>query len=269
MNILKKLSTSFNPFRFTAIMAFIALGISVIIDTVYGIDNPYTLVPHIRIVTYIVNIILMIMCILVIIFPQNKKVIVIPIFLESIFTVMIGYEMLGIFLYAFTLLMMFAWGFFVYKFKRKIFYALLLWISILLTLIPFGIDRFFFALGVSLFNLSVYFCVYSLLYSKLSHLFPEVIMSTNKNITIPKPGSILIFQDYPFTTRQIMCIYLMMHGYTSYKAMSDKLAISVSVIKKEMLDIYRIFGVQNREMLYIALSQYNLVYPDYVEKLKD
>jgi len=60
-----------------------------------------------------------------------------------------------------------------------------------------------------------------------------------------------------------------MQGTSSYKSIADRLAISISVIKKEMLEIYHFFGVKNREMLYILLSQYNPVYPEYVEKLKD
>ncbi|HPX26008.1 MAG TPA: hypothetical protein PLG87_04315 [Treponemataceae bacterium] len=270
MNKNIKISNEFNPFRLSALMAFFALGISVIIDTIRGIHNPYTIVPYVHIVTYVVNFSLMLMCILIIIFPRRKKLIIIPIFAESIFTVLIGYEFLGIILYAFTLIMLFAWDFFIHRFKRKILFAIILWILILLSLIPFGIDRFFFAVGVSLFNLSIYFCIYSLLFSKLSHLIPEIRILQDKDVKpIPKPGSLLVFQDYPFTERQIMCIYLVMQGTSSYKSIADRLAISISVIKKEMLEIYHFFGVKNREMLYILLSQYNPVYPEYVEKLKD
>lgn len=265
-----KIYNEFNPFRFLGLTGLLALSISVVIDTVMGINNPYTLVPAVHIVTYFVNAFSMILCILIIIFPSQKKYTLIVVLVESLYTVLIGYELLGVILYGFFILLLFAWGFFIHRFLQKVLISFGLWTIVLLTLLPFGTYRFFFAFGVSLFNISTYLCMYAVLYSKLSHLIPDISFTSNTDVKpIPKPGSLLVFQDYPFTERQIMCIYLIMHGTSSYKTIADKLAISVSVIKKEMLEIYHFFGVKNREMLYIALSQYNPVYPDYVEKLKD
>lgn len=270
MNKHKTTLREFNPFRFLGFTGFLALSISVIIDAVVGISNPYTIVPHVAVVTYIVNAFSIIMCILIMLFPAYKKHTLTVVLVESLYTVLIGYEMLGIILFGFFILLLFAWGFFVQRFLEKVLISFGLWTIVLLSLLPFGAHRFFFAFGVSLFNISTYICIYSVLYSKLSHLLPDVMFTAEKTKnSLPKPGSLLVLDDLSFTERQIMCIFLVMQGTSSYKTIADKLAISISVIKKEMLEIFRFFGVKNREMLYVALSQYNLVYPDSIDKLKD
>ncbi len=266
----KTLISKFDPFRFFGFTGFIALTTSVIIDTIYGIHNPYTIVPFVHIVTYIVNGFSILMTILIMINPSNKKIILAVVSVECVYTVLIGYELLGILLYGFLVLLLFAWGFFVHKFAKKVLISFSLWNIILLSLLPYGLQRFFFAFGVSLFNVSTYVCVYSVLFSKVSDFLPALQNSPEGNAPIlPKSGSLLLFQNYPFTERQVMCIYLVMLGASSYKAIADKLSISISVIKKEMLEIFHFFGVKNREMLFILLSQYNLVFPDYIEKIKD
>ncbi len=267
---IKKNHPVINPFRLLGLSGFLALGMSVVIDYLYGIDNPNTLVPYVQLTTYCVNAFSMVVCILIMIFPSKKEFTLTVVIVECFYTVLIGYEMLGIILYGFLMLLLFAWGFFVRKFMLKVAIVLLSWVIVLLSLFPYGSHRFFFALGISVFNISTYVCIYSALYSKLSHLLPEFPLISQKGDSIlPKPGSLLVFQDYDFTERQIQCIYLTMQGIASYKEVADKLAISISVIKKEMLEIFRFFGVKNREMLYIFLSQYNPVYPDCVDKLKD
>ncbi len=92
MNKNIKIFTGFNPFRFLGLTGLLALSISVVIDTVMGIHNPYTLVPFVHIVTYFVNAFSMILCILIIIFPSQKKYTLIVVLVESLYTVLIGYE---------------------------------------------------------------------------------------------------------------------------------------------------------------------------------
>ena len=50
-----------------------------------------------------------------------------------------------------------------------------------------------------------------------------------------------------------------MYTKLSYKEIADKYMVSISTVKKDMTDIFSIFGVQNKNELTLLLSQYKLV----------
>ncbi|HQC27348.1 MAG TPA: helix-turn-helix transcriptional regulator [Treponemataceae bacterium] len=263
---MKKFSIfTFDPFRLLGFSGFVALGISVLIDVFFGIHNPQTLIPFVEITTFAINFVSMSLCLMIIIWPKQKKYTLLVLLIESIYTMAIGYEFISLTLYGLFLIFLFTMDFYSQKLRLKGFISLIIWILLLLTLIPFGWNRFFLCFGLSFFTFSSYLCIYWVLFQKLS-IVPSDYQLHTVNFKLPKVGNILHIAQFPLSQRQIQCVYYLLNGFYTYKEISDLCCISVSVIKKEMLDIYKVFGVQNREMLYFLLSQYTVCYPDDIKQ---
>ena len=65
--------------------------------------------------------------------------------------------------------------------------------------------------------------------------------------------------DFGLTKRQINFLKDYMYTKLSYKEFAEKYVVSISTVKKDMTDIFSIFGVQNKNELTLLLSQYKLV----------
>ena len=65
--------------------------------------------------------------------------------------------------------------------------------------------------------------------------------------------------DFGLTKRQINFLKDYMYTKLSYKEIAEKYVVSISTVKKDMTDIFSIFGVQNKNELTLLLSQYKLV----------
>lgn len=145
--------------------------------------------------------------------------------------------------------------------KLKLYSICILWILLLTTLIPFGIDRFIFAFAVSIFMTAAFIYIYFLLFKKFSFLLLRE-KSTNfqKRISNLLPGSILDLSNFNLSERQTKCLVECVCNSLSYKQIAEKIFISESVIKKEMQNIFEIFDVENKEQLKILLAPYKLVF---------
>ena len=238
-----------------AIFGFIALASGTILNIVIGADFPGSIVPYTNIVTPCVNGFCTLLCVLFIFFPRNQILLMAILSIQSIYDVLTGYEILGLFHFLFLLLILFCRGFFKTKLLLKISMLLFSWFLILLTLISFGIDRFLFALVVTFFMISAFIYIHYLLIDKLSYLMPQI-YSAKINIS---NGTSLNLSELGFTDRQIQCIVFCQNQELTYKELADKLYTSESTIKAEMSKIYKKFGVKNREGLNLLLSRYELV----------
>lgn len=71
-----------------------------------------------------------------------------------------------------------------------------------------------------------------------------------------KQGSNIFLSDYGLTERQINFVFDYINNGLNYKDLSDKYYVSLSTVKKEFTDIYKIFNVTKLEELHILLLQY-------------
>ncbi|MBR5867740.1 MAG: hypothetical protein IKZ04_07495, partial [Spirochaetaceae bacterium] len=145
-------------------------------------------------------------------------------------------------------------GFFKTYLVRKLLVIMAVWLTLLLSLIPFGIDRLIFALGVTIFMMASFLYIHYLLIDKLSYLIPQI---DSAKIHIAS-GTILKLSELGFTERQKQCILSYQGELPTYKEVSERLLTSESTIKLEMSKICKKFGVKNREELKILLSRYEL-----------
>lgn len=81
----------------------------------------------------------------------------------------------------------------------------------------------------------------------------EYINPVLKNL---KPGQALYLKDYGLTERQQALVLDCLYNRLTYKQLSEKYNISVSLVKYEFSNIFKIFEVGKLEDLTILLLQY-------------
>lgn len=178
-------------------------------------------------------------------------------FTQAIATTLTGYETLGTFLFCATVIILFCNGYFKTKHKQKIYTLIIIWFIVIQGVLPFGIDRYFLEIAVSLFFAGFYYYVYLKLADSLSTFLPAKIVANSK-IDLPSPGSEIKLEDYKLNERQILLIKSYIeHGY-SYAQMAQKFNISTSSVKKAMSEAFSTFGVKNLKELHILLLQYKI-----------
>ena len=114
------------------------------------------------------------------------------------------------------------------------------------------------ALATSVFAFFFFMWIYKILKSKLSYLLPSSV-TNNEVLQSVKPGSEVSLKDYNLTDRQIDLILDYLHNNRSYNELSDKYNISVSTVKKDFADVFKVFNVRNLEELHILFLQYHIV----------
>ena len=178
-------------------------------------------------------------------------------FVQSISTVLTGYEFLGLFLYSVLIILLFLNGAFKTKPLMKVSFLVSIWFVVNLGLIPFGrMDRMILIYVVSFFYGAFFFYVYTRLSYLLSPLLPASTVKTD--IILPTPGSELVLKDYGLTERQIKFVTEYIKEGVSYNYLVEKYYVSLSTVKSEMASIFKIFGVKNKEDLRILLLQYRI-----------
>lgn len=178
-------------------------------------------------------------------------------FTQSVCTTLTGYETLGTFLFCATIILLFCNGFFKTNHKRKIYTLMIFWIIIIQGVLPFGIDRYFLEIAVSLFFAGFYYYIYLKLADSLSTFVPAKIVANTK-VTLPPPGSEISLEDFNLNERQILLIKSYMKHSYSYAQMAQKYNISTSSVKKAMSEAFNVFGVKNIKELHILLLQYKI-----------
>lgn len=247
------------PTRLLGMTGFVALAAGTALNLVFGANFPGSLVPNTNVATPVVNGFCALMCLVFIFLPQKTGLLLFILVVQSVYDVLTGYELLGMFHFLLVNLVLFCKGFYKTKAGTKTLIIGIVWLLLLTTLFSFGVDRFVFALVVSLFMASAFAYIYYLLFNQLSFLLPERKEGkTPAKISLPTPGSFLSLSKLPLTDRQCRCIRLCEKEDLSYKQIGDKLYISESAIKKDMATIFDLFGVQNKEQFRILLSRYQL-----------
>ena len=217
-----------------------------------------TIIPFQTITIPIINGITVILCLILFFINENYRLQSVILFIQAILTTLTGYETLGTFLYSAMLILLFCNKFFVTNARKKISIISICWLLTLTSLIPLDISRFLLALLLTAFFAGFYAYIYAKLEDNL-HLFVPIKPIFNKTIKLPEVGSKIILSDFGLTKRQINFLKDYMYTKLNYKEIADKYMVSISTVKKDMTDIFSIFGVQNKNELTLLLSQYKLV----------
>ncbi len=221
----------------------------------------YTFIPNSKIVVPCLNIFSAIIAIFIFLFPRKHFFLYFVLFSQSAKTAFTGFESLSVFLFSLFIVLFFLQTSMSHK-KRRIaiivFY--ISYCALLTGCIPFGLERFWVALGSTLFSASAFICVLKLFRVKLAVFIPAINqhLFISPEINLPKPGEILHLADYSLSERQINFLYESIVKNKSYGEISVFYGLSKSLVKKEMCSILDVFGCKNMESLKIVFSQFQV-----------
>ena len=216
-----------------------------------------SIIPHTEIVIPCINSLCALLALFFIFKPDYYKGQYAVLFLQSISTIMTGYETLGIFLYMSLIILLLCDGQFKKNIHRKIAFLISIWALSILSLIPFGWNRVLLSYFTLLFFIAFYNFIYIKLRYMLSPLLPKKKEDGSK--LFPPPGSNLKLEDYGVSERQKVFAMDCINENLSYKEISQKHFVSISTVKAEMACLFKCLGVKNREDLRFFLFQYNLI----------
>ena len=248
----------FAPERAVAIVGFLFLVVAVITGFMFDGDpesiiervaDTSIVIPWVHVVCASVTLIL--------IFKHNDYVMIGVLFVESALTILTDYRELGIFFFYASFILMMSKG----LLKTKVRYAMLIMfilhiVTILLSY-THGWKTTFIALGYSAFSMVFYVWIYCLLKARLSCFFPQNVVK-NEILADIKAGSVIKLSDYNLNERQSKFLLDNLHNKLSYKEISEKYFVSISTVKKDFADVFKIFNVSNIEELRILLLQYQV-----------
>lgn len=241
--------------RIVFLVSMIFIGTAFVV-TIFAPVDPASLIPHSREVVLIIHGICTLTCLFLVIKPCFPVAITVML-VESLITMNITYEQLGIFLFYVCLILLYAKG----KMSKKlILKTVLLFIYHLISLLGIlshGLDKFIIAFGSSVFFFTISFWVYDILKAKIACFMP-VTVTENTVLTGKLSGSKLSLSDYKLTDRQKNMILDNLQNNLSYKELSDKYYVSLSTVKKDFTDIFQVFGVSKLEELHLLLLRYQV-----------
>lgn len=191
------------------------------------------------------------------IFKQNNISLISVLVIESVLTILTDYEHLGIFLFDAALILIISKNMFLTK-RKIIFYSLgILHVLSLAGTYTHGIRYTIIAFGTSIFTLAFYIWIYIILKSKFASYIPKSVIE-NQIFVTKKPGQKLSLSDYNLTDRHKTFILENINNNLSYKELSEKYNVSISTVKKDFSEVYKIFNVSKLEELRILLLRYQV-----------
>lgn len=260
-------------FKFLDFCGLIFICIGVMNNFIEGVDHPpftYSLLyPYTNFLVPATNITAGILTLLYLFFPKNLWLIFIAFFMQTLNLISTGFEVIGILLYINSLAFAFAAGLAQKHFIKKTVISFLILFLLIGTLFfeyglkdgwIIGFTTWIYHLAMATFFIACYVSLYNLLSDKLSFLLGDYYIQTiNSKITLPEKGQTLNLESLGLSSRQIACINYTINTSYSYKQIAEKLTTSESTIKKDMQDLFKLFGVKNREMFRLLLMQYNII----------
>lgn len=245
----------FSAERIFLIFSFVFLSAAATLSFVLPAETR-TLIPFPEITVPAVNTISALVCFFLIFKTRWQIPQYAILFVQAIFTIFTGYEIIGIFLYSALIIKLFCNGFFKNHLILKAFGIIFIWLVSILGLIPFGWSRLILAYASIFFFCTFYYYIYRKLENQLSNFLPPSKVETQ--INLPEPGTKIHLEDFGLSERQIEFVSDYIKNGITYKEIAVKYIVSLSTVKSEMAKVFKKFGVSSKEDLRILLLQYKL-----------
>lgn len=217
-----------------------------------------SIIPYTKYVEAVINFSCAILCLVLTVKPDLTKLQYFLFFIQSTITTLIGFAGIGTMLLCFLGLLLFVNGFFKTKVKLKLTIIGIWWALVILGVyLAFGIRPALFVFTLTIFYIAMLATIYDKLSQKLSYLLPQKEVST-KAQELPPYGSSLSLSNYGLTERQKKFLLLVMNENLTYEKIANDCIVSLSIVKMEMAQVCKIFGVKNKEALKILLLQYKI-----------
>ena len=187
----------------------------------------------------------------------NPYIMISVLMIESELTILTNYEELGIFFFYATVIFLICSDIMATKSKKVVIILFVIHVITLLLTYTHGVKSMLVAMGYSCFCFAFYFWIYRILKAKFSCFIPKNV-TNNKTITGKAAGSVISLSTYNLNDRQSSFVLENLYNKMSYKEISEKYFVSISTVKKEFAEVFKIFNVSNIEELRILLLQYQL-----------
>ena len=244
--------------RVVSILAFTYVSV-VLFGNFYLLNSGYiskSLIPHSD------YIIIGVHCIVSIgtfinIFKPNLKNQFIYFQLESIVSILSCYEILGVFLFYCSLAFLYIQF---YPSKKLHFITIICFVLHIISLsftIVRGLENFIIYIFSTIFIFSIFLYFFEVLRSKYSCFAPKL-LTINSNISNLKPGTEIQLSSLGLTERQVNFVYDFIYDNLNYSELSSKYIVSLSTVKHEFTEIYKILGVSKLDELRLLLIQYKI-----------
>ena len=191
-----------------------------------------------------------------ILFP-NYFIMIAVFMIESILTIFTHYDMLGIFFFYASIIILLTNEIFTRKHTPIIAILFIIHLLSLLGTLNRGVKYTIISYGYSIFCMVFYVWIYKILKQKFSCYIPSNI-TNNHAIKGKKKGSIIKLSEFGLSETQIQFVLANIHDGLSFKDIGSKYYVSISVVKHEFIKIYKIFSVDNLFELRMLLLQYQL-----------
>src|SRR5574344_89373 len=246
-----------SPSRMMYIFGFIVLCLATAMNLLTKI--PFiSVIPCTKYTEACINGICALFCLYLVFKPENIHLQYHVFIIEAASTTLIGFVGIGTLLFSALITLQFINGYFIIHRKQKITLLAVYWCAVTAGIYPaFGLRPFLFEIALTLFYFAFFATVYEKLKSKLSYLLPTTEV-TKETVILPEHGTVLSLSRYGLSERQIMFIHHCIDDGLTYEQIAKKYNVSISVVKKDMANTCRIFGVKNREALRVLLLQYVL-----------
>ncbi len=243
--------------RIICVFGLITLACA-IYSSIYNSNYTNCFLPYANIFVPVCHSIGIILCLIILIKPLYPLMTA-TLVLESLLTVIIGFEYLGILFYSLAMLFLFCNKFYTKNSKIKYIISISVWMIFLPFLIPYGMPRFIMCFSCSILT----FTLFSYIYQKIKVLLIpniEKVNSTLSNICKQPIGSIFSLKTLNITKRQTKILYYYLTTNMSYVDIGNIIYISDSLVKKEMKEIRKKLGVETSEEIKEALKLYSITY---------
>lgn len=189
------------------------------------------------------------------IFKPNRKLQFAYFQLESVIAILSSYEILGIFLFYVSLGFLYLFYYDKENLKKVTIIVSIIHLSSLMMTFTRGYENFIIFIFATAFMCSIFIWFFEVIKIKYSCFAPES-LSISSNITNLKIGNDLILSEFGLSERQINLVYDYITEKLTFKELSEKYLFSVSTVKLEFMQIYKILGVSKLEDLRMLLLQY-------------
>lgn len=245
-----------NPERVLSVVSILFISAAFIVSIILDGD-PLSIIPYSQIVIPLVHG-LCVLLTLSLLIKTNLYLQVFILLLESGLTILTNYEILGIMFFYSALIVISVNNLFSEK-KHKHIIRILFFLHIVEIILtyPHGINITIVAFSASAFFGTFLYWILDNLKAKLSCIIPSKV-TENAALGDKKPGSVIYLSEYDLSQRQKNFILDFLHDKLSYKDLSEKYFVSISTVKKEFTEIFKIFEVTKIEELHILLLQYQV-----------
>lgn len=241
--------------RFLSLIVFLYLAIILIVTNSLPLKNNSE-IPYLGFVIQICHIVFLILAVINFIHPI-KLIPILCFVLESFIAIISGLEYLAVFMFHSALILVYLDDLFEHKLNKKIIFMIIIHLCSMALLYPQGWIKILITLSYSIFTFLFYLIVFNIIRQKVLKFYPSVV-TENTIIKEIKVGKTINLSKYSLTNRQIDFILENIKNNLNYREISAKYKVSVSTVKKEFVEIFKIFNITKLEELRMLLMQFDI-----------